>query len=110
MAAIKFFAAHFLMLCLILAGIMAIVSYVLIQIVSNGDDHWLWVPMVVLLPFIAVPLYFIMSVNRAREEKFWENKLREASMQKHEYNPRKLKTEADLIKNYQRAKAQKRLF
>lgn len=84
-----------------------VVGYVLIEIASTGDDHWIWIPFILLLSFIAVPMYFIIKIKRAALERAWVDRQIEADKFKGTINPRKIKTEAELVESYYKSKAQK---
>ena len=91
----------------IVVAYAAIVSYVLIEIASTGDDHWIWIPMVMLLTIIAVPLYLVIKVKRATLERAWVDRQIKADEFKRSHNPRKVTTEAELVESYYKSKAQK---
>ena len=97
---------HWLVIGLFVAY-LAVVSYVLVEIAGCGDDHWLWIPFVLVLTFIAVPLYFIHKFNRAKDEMLWEKRKMIADEAKGRFNPRKIKTYAELSENYYKSKVQK---
>jgi len=97
---------HWLFIGLV-AAYVAIVGYVLVEIAATGDDHWIWIPMVLLLTLIAVPVYLIIKVKRAALERAWVDRQIKADEFKRSHNPRKLKTEAELIDSYYKSKAQK---
>ena len=83
------------------------VGYVLIEISTHGDDHWLWIPMVVFVMPVAIPLYFLLRLFRAKEERDWVERSIVADEFKRSHNPRKVKTEAELREAYYKSKAQK---
>ncbi len=85
-----------------------VVGYVLIEIASTGDDHWVWISFILLLSFIAVPLYFIIKIKRAALERAWVDRQIKADEFKGSYNPRKITSEAELIDSYYKSKAQKK--
>ena len=91
----------------IVVAYVTVVGYVLIEIASTGDDHWIWIPFVLLLTFIAVPLYLIIKIKRAALERAWVDRQIKADEFKRSHNPRKLKTEAELVEAYYKSKAQK---
>jgi hypothetical protein len=86
---------------------IVLVAYVLLEITSNGNDHWIWIVFVLLLSPIAVPVYLIRKFKCQAEEWAWDERQRIAHEFKDSYDPRKAKSEAELVEAYYKAKAQK---
>ena len=83
------------------------VGYVLIEISTHGDDHWVWIPIVIFVMPVGIPLYFICRLLRAKEERDWVERSIVADDFKRSHNPRKVKTEQELREAYHKSKAQK---
>ena len=107
MDVISFIFQHKWLVFGIAVGWVALVGYVLVEIACTGDDHWIWIPFVLLLTVIAVPVYLIIKIKRAIAERAWTERQIIADEFKQTYDPRKVTTETELRENYYRSKAQK---
>jgi len=95
-----------LMRFLVTAGVLCAI-YVVWRVSETGDSLWLWVPFLIILPFIGIPAYIIYRLKVRSDDRRWEREQLNAEKHRGGYVSRRIKSEKELREQYYRGKGRR---
>ena len=81
--------------------------YVFFKSAETGDQPWLWIPFLIILPFIGIPAYIIYRLKVRSDDRQWDREQLVAEKHRGGYVSRRTKNEKELREQYYRGKGRR---
>jgi len=91
---------------LVTAGVLTAI-YVFFKSGETGDELWLWVPFLIILPFIGIPAYIIYRLKVRSDDRGWEREQLHAEKHRGGYVSRRITSEKELREQYYKGKGRR---